>query len=253
MEPRIFDLTGKVALITGASSGLGRHFSKTLSEAGATVILSARRVENLIELQNELKGNSHVFSLDVTSNESVENLFQEIKNEFGSTDILINNAGVNDTRKFKDLDEESWNFVLETNLNGAFRIAKSFTDLLLEQNKPGSVINIASILGLRVGLNLTSYASAKAGLVQLTKSMALELARSGIRVNAIAPGYILTEINDDFFKTEEGQNYIKSIPMNRLGLESELDGLLLLLASDASSFMTGSIIPVDGGHLINPL
>ncbi len=253
MEPRIFDLKGKVALITGASSGLGRHFSKTLSEAGATVILSARRVDNLIELQNELKGNSHVFSLDVTSNESVENLFQEIKNKFGSADILINNAGVNDTRKFKDLDEESWNFVLETNLNGAFRVAKSFTDLLLEQNKPGSVINIASILGLRVGLNLTSYAAAKAGLVQLTKSMALELARSGIRVNAIAPGYILTEINDDFFKTEEGQNYIKSIPMNRLGLESELDGLLLLLASDASSFMTGSIIPVDGGHLINPL
>ena len=253
MEPRIFDLTGKVALITGASSGLGRHFSKTLSEAGATVILSARRVGNLMELQNELKGNSHVYSLDVTSNESVENLFQEIKNEFGSADILINNAGVNDTRKFKDLDEESWNFVLETNLNGAFRVAKSFTDLLLEQNKPGSVVNIASILGLRVGLNLTSYAAAKAGLVQLTKSMALELARSGIRVNAIAPGYILTEINDDFFKTEEGQNYIKSIPMNRLGLESELDGLLLLLASDASSFMTGSIIPVDGGHLINPL
>ena len=253
MEPRIFDLTGKVALITGASSGLGRHFSKTLSEAGATVILTARRVDNLMELQNELKGNSHVFSLDVTSNKSVENLFQEIKNECGSADILINNAGVNDTRKFKDLDEESWNFVLETNLNGAFRVAKSFTDLLLEKNKPGSVINIASILGLRVGLNLTSYAAAKAGLVQLTKSMALELARSGIRVNAIAPGYILTEINDDFFKTEEGQNYIKSIPMNRLGLESELDGLLLLLASDASSFMTGSIIPVDGGHLINPL
>ena len=253
MTSQIFNLTGKIALITGASSGLGRHFAKTLSEAGATVILSARRVDNLMELQNELKGNSRVFSLDVTSNESVENLFQEIKKEFGSADILINNAGVNDTRKFKDLDEESWNFVLETNLNGAFRVAKSFTDLLLEQKKPGSVINIASILGLRVGLNLTSYAAAKAGLVQLTKSMALELARSGIRVNAIAPGYILTEINDDFFKTEEGQNYIKSIPMNRLGLESELDGLLLLLASDASSFMTGSVIPVDGGHLINPL
>ena len=253
MTSDIFDLSGKVALITGASSGLGRHFSKTLSEAGATVILSARRMDNLIELQKEIKGNSHTFSLDVTSIESVKNLFKEIKNEFGSADILINNAGVNDTRKFKDLDEKSWNYVLETNLNGAFRVAKSFSDLLLEQKKPGSVINIASILGLRVGLNLTSYAAAKAGLVQLTKSMALELARSGIRVNAIAPGYILTEINDDFFKTEEGQNYIQSIPMNRLGLESELDGLLLLLASDASSFMTGSIIPVDGGHLVNPL
>ncbi len=122
-----------MALITGASSGLGRHFSKTLSEAGATVILSARRMDNLIELQKEIKGNSHTFSLDVTSIESVENLFKEIKNEFGSADILINNAGVNDTRKFKDLDEQSWNYVLETNLNGAFRVAKSFTDLLLEQ------------------------------------------------------------------------------------------------------------------------
>ena len=243
----------KVALITGASSGLGRHFSKTLSEAGATVILSARRMDNLVELQKELNGKSHIFSLDVTSTESVKKLFEEIKKEFGSADILVNNAGVNDTRKFKDLDEQSWNYVLETNLNGAYRVAKTFTDLLLEQKKPGSVINIASILGLRVGLNLTSYAAAKAGLVQLTKSMALELARSGIRVNAIAPGYILTEINDDFFKTEEGQSYIKSIPMNRLGIESELDGLLLLLASDASSFMTGSIIPVDGGHLVNPL
>ncbi len=253
MTTQIFDLTGKVALITGASSGLGRHFSKTLSEAGATVILSARRIDNLVKLQKELKGKSHVFSLDVTSNESVENLFKEIKREFGSADILVNNAGVNDTKKFKDLDEESWNFVLETNLNGAYRIAKNFTDLLLEKEKPGSVINIASILGLRVGLNLTSYSAAKAGLVQLTKSMALELARSGIRVNAIAPGYILTEINNDFFQTEEGQNYIKSIPMNRLGLESELDGILLLLASDASSFMTGSIVPVDGGHLVNPL
>ena len=168
MATNIFDLSGKVALITGASSGLGRHFSKTLSEAGATVILSARRMDNLIELQKEIKGNSHTFSLDVTSIESVENLFEEIKNEFGSADILINNAGVNDTRKFKDLDEKSWNYVLETNLNGAFRVAKSFTDLLLEQKKPGSVINIASILGLRVGLNLTSYAASKAGLVPVS-------------------------------------------------------------------------------------
>ena len=253
MATDIFDLSGKVALITGASSGLGRHFSKTLSEAGAIVILSARRMDNLVELQKELNGKSHIFSLDVTSTESVKKLFEEIKKEFGSADILVNNAGVNDTRKFKDLDEQSWNYVLETNLNGAYRVAKTFTDLLLEQKKPGSVINIASILGLRVGLNLTSYAAAKAGLVQLTKSMALELARSGIRVNAIAPGYILTEINDDFFKTEDGKSYIKSIPMNRLGLETELDGLLLLLASGASSFMTGSIIPVDGGHLVNPL
>ena len=249
----IFNLEGKTALITGASSGLGKHFAKTLSAAGASVILSARRIDNLEALKNEIGDKAFCIPLDVTSVESVEHLVKEIRNTTGSVDILVNNAGISDPRRFKDLTEESWNYVLETNLNGAFRMAKAVTDIFLEDKKRGSIINIASILGLRVGLNLTSYAAAKAGLVQLTKSMALELARSNIRVNAIAPGYILTEINNDFFDTKEGQGYIKSIPMRRLGLESELDGILLLLASDASSFMTGSIIPVDGGHLVNPL
>jgi NAD(P)-dependent dehydrogenase (short-subunit alcohol dehydrogenase family) len=249
----IFDLSGKTAIITGASSGLGKHFAKTLSAAGANLVICARRVQNLEKLKNEINTEVLVLPIDVTSEESVLNFFSEVRNSIGSADILINNAGTSDPKRFKDLDEESWNYVLETNLNGAYRVAKNFTDVLLENKKSGSIVNIASILGLRVGLNLTSYATAKAGLVQLTKSMALELARSNIRVNAIAPGYILTEINDDFFATEEGQSYIKNIPMNRLGLESDLDGVLLLLSSDASSFMTGSIIPVDGGHLINPL
>ena len=249
----IFDLTGKTAIITGASSGLGKHFAKTLASAGANLVICARRVKNLEELKQEINGEVLVLPLDVTSEESVLNFFSEVRNSIGSADILINNAGTSDPKKFKDLDEESWNYVLETNLNGAYRVAKNFTDALLEDKKSGSIVNIASILGLRVGINLTSYATAKAGLIQLTKSMALELARSNIRVNAIAPGYILTEINDDFFATEEGQSYIKNIPMNRLGLESDLDGILLLLSSEASSFMTGSIIPVDGGHLINPL
>ena len=195
----------------------------------------------------------HVFFKDPVENVDVEKVISKVESSIGSADILINNAGTSDPKKFKDLDEESWNYVLETNLNGAYRVAKNFTDHLIEDKKGGSIINIASILGLRVGFNLTSYATAKAGLVQLTKSMALELARSNIRVNAIAPGYILTEINDDFFATTDGQKYIKNIPMNRLGLESDLDGVLLLLSSEASSFMTGSIIPVDGGHLINPL
>jgi NAD(P)-dependent dehydrogenase (short-subunit alcohol dehydrogenase family) len=249
----IFDLNGKTAIITGASSGLGKHFAKTLSAAGANLVICARRVQNLEELKNEINTEVLVLPIDVTSEESVLNFFSEVRNSIGSADILINNAGTSDPKRFKDLDEESWNYVLETNLNGAYRVAKNFTDSLIQDNKSGSIVNIASILGLRVGLNLASYATAKAGLVQLTKSMALELARSNIRVNAIAPGYILTEINDDFFATDEGQSYIKNIPMNRLGLESDLDGVLLLLASDASSFMTGSIIPVDGGHLINPL
>ena len=249
----IFDLTGKTAIITGASSGLGKHFAKTLASAGANLVICARRVKNLEQLKQEIDAEVLVLPLDVTSKESVLNFFSEVRNSIGSADILINNAGTSDPKKFKDLDEESWNYVLETNLNGAYRVAKNFTDALLEDKKSGSIVNIASILGLRVGINLTSYATAKAGLIQLTKSMALELARSNIRVNAIAPGYILTEINDDFFATEEGQSYIRNIPMNRLGLESDLDGILLLLSSEASSFMTGSIIPVDGGHLINPL
>ena len=249
----IFNLDGKTAIITGASSGLGKHFAKTLSTAGANLVICARRMQNLEKLKDEIDGEVLVLPLDVTSEESVSNFFSKVESSIGSADILINNAGTSDPKRFKDLDEESWNYVLETNLNGAYRVAKNFTDYLIKEKKGGSIVNIASILGLRVGLNLTSYATAKAGLVQLTKSMALELARSNIRVNAIAPGYILTEINDDFFATADGQNYIKNIPMNRLGLESDLDGILLLLSSEASSFMTGSIIPVDGGHLINPL
>ena len=249
----LFNLEGRTALITGASSGLGKHFAKTLHEAGAFVIISARRTEKLEKLKAELGDKCELFKLDVTSEESVSELKSNIESANLQLDILINNAGTSDPQRFKDLSEESWNYVLETNLNGAFRVAKMATDLMLKNKKGGSIINIASILGQRVGLNLSSYATSKSALIQLTKSMALELARSNIRVNALAPGYILTEINDDFFATEEGQNYIKKIPMNRLGLEEDLDGALLLLSSDASSFMTGSVINIDGGHLINPL
>ena len=248
-----FDLSGKVALITGASSGLGKHFAKTLSSNGAKTILAARRVEKMEKLQSELENDSFIVNLDVTSKESVNSLKNEIENTIGQLDIVINNAGISDPVRFKDISEDSWLSILETNLNGAFRIAKMATDIMLKNKDGGSIINIASILAERVGLNLSSYASANAALVQLTKSMALELARSNIRVNALAPGYILTEINQDFFATEEGQGYISKIPMKRLGLEHELDGALLLLASDASSFMTGSVITVDGGHVINPL
>ena len=252
-KENLFDLTGKVALITGASSGLGKHFAKTLSSNGAKTILAARRIERMESLQKELLNESIVISLDVTSNESVNKLKEEIQNSTGQLDILVNNAGISDPVKFKDISEESWLSILDTNLNGAFRVAKMATDIMLKNKNGGSIINIASILAERVGLNLSSYASAKAALVQLTKSMALELARSNIRVNALAPGYILTEINQDFFNTDEGKSYIGKIPMKRLGLESELDGALLLLASNASSFMTGSVITIDGGHVVNPL
>ena len=249
----LFDLTGKVALITGASSGLGKHFAKTLSSSGAKTILAARRIERMESLQKELLNESIVVSLDVTSNNSVNKLKEEIANSTGQLDILVNNAGISDPVKFKDISEEGWLSILETNLNGAYRVAKMATDIMLKNSDGGSIINIASILAERVGLNLSSYSSAKAALVQLTKSMALELTRSNIRVNALAPGYILTEINQEFFNTDEGKSYIGKIPMKRLGLESELDGALLLLASNASSFMTGSVITIDGGHVVNPL
>ena len=249
----LFNLEGKVALVTGAASGLGSHFAETLSNAGAKIILAARRTEELKKIQSNLSQESFVIELDVNDKDSVLDLLKEVQILEKKIDILVNNAGISDPKKFKEMSEESWLRIIETNLNGAFRVAKYVADSMINSKTKGSIINIASILGLRVGLNLTSYASAKAALIQLTKSMALELARSNIRVNALAPGYILTEINDDFFATEEGQNYIKKIPMNRLGLEEDLDGALLLLSSDASSFMTGSVINIDGGHLINPL
>ena len=171
----------------------------------------------------------------------------------GHIDVLINNAGISNPVWFKDLSEESWMNVMETNLNGAFRVAKQVSDLMTKQGRPGSIINISSILGLRVGVQQTSYAVSKAGLTQLTKMMALELARNNIRVNAIAPGYIQSEMTEDFFNTTEGKNYMKKIPQRRYGNPEDLDGAILLLASEASSFMTGSVIPVDGGHLINPM
>ncbi|SVA30401.1 uncharacterized protein METZ01_LOCUS83255, partial [marine metagenome] len=172
----IFHLEGKVALVTGASSGLGRHFSKTLSSAGAEVILASRNTKKLQSLKDELKHKSHVINLNVNLNESVMQLMNEIERKKLKVDILVNNAGISDPKKFKELTEESWLNIIETNLNGAYRVAKVIADLMLKQGDGGSIINIASILGIRVGLNLTSYAAAKAALIQLTKSMALELA-----------------------------------------------------------------------------
>ena len=252
----IFSVKDKVILITGASSGLGKHFALTLSNAGAKVILSARRKKALDSLSKNIKDSGNeclVIPLDVSSKQSVTNLIEQSINKMGYIDVLINNAGISNPVWFKDLSEESWMNVMETNLNGAFRVAKQVSDLMTKQGRPGSIINISSILGLRVGVQQTSYAVSKAGLTQLTKMMALELARNNIRVNAIAPGYIQSEMTEDFFNTTEGRNYMKKIPQRRYGNPEDLDGAILLLASEASSFMTGSVIPVDGGHLINPM
>jgi NAD(P)-dependent dehydrogenase (short-subunit alcohol dehydrogenase family) len=252
----IFSVKDKVILITGASSGFGKHFALLLSNAGAKVVISARREEALLELSKEIQNSGNeclVVPLDVSSIQSVSNVIQKVEDKMGHIDVLLNNAGISNPLLFKDLTEESWLNVMETNLNGAFRVAKQATDLMIKQKRPGSVINITSILGLRVGIQQTSYAVSKAGLVQLTKAMALELARSNIRVNAIAPGYIQSEMTEDFFSTPEGKKYMNKIPQGKFGKPEDLDGVVFLLSSDASLFMTGSVIAVDGGHLVNPL
>ncbi|MEH6686724.1 MAG: SDR family NAD(P)-dependent oxidoreductase [Halopseudomonas sabulinigri] len=252
-----FDLTGKTALITGASSGLGAHFAHVLADAGARVVLAARRAERLSALVEELEQQGHsalAVTMDVTDSDSVDAGFSTAEAAFGVCDILVNNAGIGDPVPFLEMTEGNWRSMLDTNLDGAWRVAHRACLAMAKSGQGGSVINIASILGLRVGTALSHYAVAKAGVVQLTKAMSLELARNNIRVNAIAPGYFRTEMNSDYFDTEHGQNYIRSkVPMRRLGMLSELDGPLLLLASEAGSFMTGSVLNVDGGHLNNSL
>lgn len=252
-----FSLAGKTALITGASSGLGRHFAKVLAEAGATAVITARRLERLQTLAADIEsagGKALAIQMDVTDNTSIKAAFDKAQAQLGSIDILINNAGVGDPRDFMDMSEDAWDSMMDTNLKSVWRLAQEASQRMVKAEKGGSIINIASILGLRVAPKLSHYATAKAGVIQLTKAMALELARHNIRVNAIAPGYIQTEMNDEFFTSPAGQNYIKRhMPMRRLGQEDELSGPLLLLASAAGSFMTGSVITVDGGQLINPL
>lgn len=257
MNSQRFDLTGKTALITGASSGLGAHFAQVLAASGARVVVAARRAERLSALVTTLQQQGHsalAVTMDVTDSDSVEAAFSAAEAAFGVCDILVNNAGIGDPVPFLKMNEGNWRSMLDTNLDGAWRVAHRACLAMAEHAQGGSVINIASILGLRVGTALSHYAVAKAGVVQLTKAMALELARNNIRVNAIAPGYFRTEMNTDYFDTEHGENYIRSnVPMRRLGQLHDLDGPLLLLASEAGAFMTGSVLNVDGGHLSNSL
>jgi len=250
------ELSGAVVLVTGASSGLGEHFAKLLAAHGAKVAIAARRIDRLKELQREIDqagGQALAVGMDVTNEDSVELALETIGKAFGTISILVNNAGMADSKSFLKLDESSWRRTLDVNLHGAWRVAHRVSQIMVRDQVTGSIVNIASILGLRVGFGHSAYAVSKAGVIQMTKSMALELSGKQVRVNAICPGFIKTEINADFFATEEGQNYIKTTPAGRVGSLSELDGPLLLLCGNAGSFVNGVALAVDGGHLVSSL
>lgn len=251
-----FNLRGRVALVTGASSGLGAHFARTLAIAGANVAIAARRLDRLQAVAADISqagARAVAVPMDVTDATSIEDALTRIESELGPVGVLINNSGVAVTRAAIDLEEDEWDQVVDTNLKGAWLVARACARRMIEARTGGAIVNIASITALRVAGGLAAYAASKAALVQLTRTMSLELARHGIRVNALAPGYILTDINRAFFETPAGEAMIRRIPQRRIGRPEDLDGALLLLASDASSYMTGSVIVVDGGHLQSPL
>jgi NAD(P)-dependent dehydrogenase (short-subunit alcohol dehydrogenase family) len=253
MPNELFSLAGKTALVTGASSGLGRHFAQVLAAAGARVALAARRIDRLQALEAEIEaggGSAKAVALDVTDRASVARAFEEVEAALGPVSILVNNAGVPSGSFFAKTSEEEWRKVMAVNLDGVFRVGQEAARRMAVKGAGGSIINIASILGFGAIKSLSAYAASKAAVVSLTKSMALELARNRIRVNAIAPGYFSTEINAGFFESEAGKRLLSRVPMGRVGELAELDGPLLLLASDAGAFMTGSVITVDGGHLL---
>ena len=251
-----FDLSGRTALVTGASSGLGRHFARTLAVHGAAVALAARRVERLEALAEEIRDAGGVacsVRMDVTDAGSVTAGLDAARDALGVPDILVNNSGIARPASTLDATEDDWAGVVGTNLEGAWRVAQGTARRMVDSGRPGTIVNVLSILAFGVARGLGSYAASKAGLLQITRTMAMELARHRVRVNAIAPGYVLTEMNREFFASDAGQAMIEHIPQRRIGDPSELDGALLLLASDASAYMTGSTIVVDGGHLASSL
>ncbi|HEX7383942.1 MAG TPA: SDR family oxidoreductase [Burkholderiaceae bacterium] len=254
-----FDLTGRTALVTGGFSGLGLHFARVLAAHGAKVALAARRVELGRERAAEIGaavGRAdavRAYAMDVTDAASVDAAVARVRDELGVASIVVNNAGVVVRAPSLDVTDADWDAVVDVNLSGVFRVARAAARELVRAGAPGSIVNIASILGLRVRTQVASYAATKAAVVQLTHALALEWAPHGIRVNALAPGYFETDMNRDFLRSEPGRAIVARVPQQRPGRLEELDAPLLLLASEASSYMTGAVLPVDGGHLVNTL
>jgi len=236
-----FDLTGEVALVTGASSGIGRHFAELLAVAGAKVALAARRVDRLAEAAREIEtagGECLPMACDVTRSDSVVAAVAKTEAELG---VVV-------SKPLFEHTETDWDYVVDTNLKGAWLVAREYAHHLVGLKRPGRIINITSVLGLRTIGRVPAYCAAKAGLTHLTHVLAMELARYGILVNALAPGYVETDFNRAFFQTEAGKALISRIPLKRLGQTEDLDGAMLLLASPAGAYLTGAVIAVDGGH-----
>jgi NAD(P)-dependent dehydrogenase (short-subunit alcohol dehydrogenase family) len=253
MSAAAFSLAGKTALVTGASSGLGRHFAQVLAAAGAKVAIGARRIDRLETLAAEIEakgGKAAAVALDVTDAATIARAFDAAEAALGPVTILVNNAGVPSGAFFLKTTEAEWRAVMDVNLDGVFRVGQEAARRMASRRSGGSIVNIASMLGIGVLKVVSAYSASKAAVISLTKSMALELARDNIRVNALAPGYFATELNEDYLGSDAGKRMLSRIPMGRAGALAELDGPLLLLASDAGAFMTGSVIAVDGGHLL---
>lgn len=256
MSSQRFSVRDKAILITGASSGFGAHFARVLASEGAKVALAARRVDALESIATEIRdagGSAAIVKLDVSDSASIKQAVQTVADAFGRIDVLVNNSGVSIGKPLLEQTEADFDAVIGVNLRGAFLVATEVARRMRADGEGGSIINIESILSFRQAGQIAPYAASKAGLTQLTRSMALELARYKIRVNGIAPGYFATDINQTFFDTEGGAAMIKRMPLRRLGEIEELEGPLLLLASDASSYMSGATIVVDGGHLSSSL
>ncbi|MCT6719700.1 SDR family oxidoreductase [Acidovorax sp. K2F] len=255
------DLSGRVAFITGASSGLGAQFARTLARAGAGVVLASRRVEKLKELRARIEGeggDAHVIELDVTDHDSIKAAVAHAETEMGSIDILVNNSGVSTTQRIQDVTPEDYDFIFDTNVKGAFFVAQEVGRRMLARSRgaaPGSftggrIINIASMAGLKVLPQIGAYCMSKAAVVQMTRAMALEWGRFGINVNAICPGYIDTEINHHHWQTEQGKKLMDMLPRKRVGQPQDLDALLVMLASDQSHFVNGAVIAADDGFAV---